>query len=125
MYITRFTSRRVAFLLLALSTLAFAVGRTSGQNGPEATELFATSDRCQACHNRLVAKNGEDLSIGVSWRTTMMGHSARDPYWRAGVLGLSDPAAWAASVVVMRQFGYIDTDLDPETLYSNKFVSTP
>jgi NitT/TauT family transport system substrate-binding protein len=47
------------------------------------------------------------------------------PYWRAEVLGLSDPAAWAASVAVMRQFGYIDTDLDPETLYSNEFVSTP
>ena len=47
------------------------------------------------------------------------------PYWRAAPLGLSNPEAWAASVAAMRQFGYVDTDLDPETLYSNAFVSTP
>ena len=28
---------------------------------------------------------GEDVSIGATWRSTMMANSARDPYWHAGV----------------------------------------
>ena len=28
---------------------------------------------------------GEDLSIGLAWRTSMMGNSSRDPYWMASV----------------------------------------
>jgi hypothetical protein len=28
---------------------------------------------------------GEDVSIGVAWRATMMANSARDPYWQAAV----------------------------------------
>ena len=28
---------------------------------------------------------GEDVSIGSTWRSTMMANSARDPYWQAGV----------------------------------------
>jgi hypothetical protein len=48
-------------------------------------ELFQTSDRCFACHNGLSTSAGEDISIGLSWRPTMMANSARDPYWQAGV----------------------------------------
>ncbi|PYS31230.1 MAG: hypothetical protein DMG11_02165, partial [Acidobacteria bacterium] len=48
-------------------------------------ELFQTSDRCFACHNGLSTSAGEDISIGFSWRPTMMANSARDPYWQAGV----------------------------------------
>jgi hypothetical protein len=48
-------------------------------------ELFQTSDRCFACHNLLHTSSGEDVSIGLSWRPTMMANSARDPYWQAGV----------------------------------------
>jgi hypothetical protein len=47
--------------------------------------LFQTSDRCFACHNGLTTSGGEDVSIGFSWRPTMMANSARDPYWQAGV----------------------------------------
>jgi len=47
--------------------------------------LFTTSDNCVACHNVLVTPQGEDVSIGASWRSTMMGNSGRDPYWQAGV----------------------------------------
>lgn len=47
------------------------------------------------------------------------------PYWRAETLGMSNPDAWTASVAVIRQFGYIDTDLDPETLYNYEFVPAP
>ncbi|MBI4486365.1 MAG: hypothetical protein HY655_10175, partial [Acidobacteria bacterium] len=51
----------------------------------EAQELFQTSDRCFACHNTLATSAGEDISIGLSWRASMMANSARDPYWQAGV----------------------------------------
>jgi len=47
--------------------------------------LFAHSDNCVACHNTLMAPTGEDVSIGATWRSTMMANSARDPYWQAGV----------------------------------------
>ena len=47
--------------------------------------LFAHSSECVACHNQLVSPFGEDLSIGASWGSTMMGNSARDPYWQASV----------------------------------------
>lgn len=47
--------------------------------------LFTASDNCVACHNNLVAPSGEDVSIGSTWRSTMMANSARDPYWQASV----------------------------------------
>jgi hypothetical protein len=47
--------------------------------------LFAHSAGCVACHNQIVSAAGEDVSIGASWRSTMMANSARDPYWQAGV----------------------------------------
>jgi hypothetical protein len=48
-------------------------------------DLFQISQRCFACHNGLSTAGGEDISIGFSWRPTMMANSARDPYWHAGV----------------------------------------
>ena len=47
--------------------------------------LFTHSENCVACHNNLMSASGEDVSIGASWRSTMMANSARDPYWQAGV----------------------------------------
>ncbi|HEY6357659.1 MAG TPA: hypothetical protein VIX35_05420, partial [Vicinamibacterales bacterium] len=47
--------------------------------------LFTHSDNCIACHNNLVTPTGEDVSIGATWRSTMMANSARDPYWHASV----------------------------------------
>jgi len=46
---------------------------------------FQTSDRCVACHNGMTTSKGEDISIGINWRTSMMGNAGRDPYWMAGV----------------------------------------
>jgi hypothetical protein len=46
---------------------------------------FQTSDRCVACHNGLSTPTGEDISIGLAWRTSIMANSGRDPYWMAGV----------------------------------------
>ena len=47
--------------------------------------MFAPSSDCLACHNNLVTPSGEDVSIGASWRGTMMANAARDPYMRASV----------------------------------------
>jgi hypothetical protein len=48
-------------------------------------ELFVTADRCMACHNGLISPGGEDISIGIDWRASMMANSARDPYWQAAI----------------------------------------
>lgn len=47
--------------------------------------FFHTSDQCIACHSGMVAQSGQDISIGYTWRASMMANSARDPYWQAGV----------------------------------------
>lgn len=47
--------------------------------------LFSPSENCVACHNALTTPDGEDVSIGASWRSTIMANSARDPYWQAGL----------------------------------------
>jgi hypothetical protein len=58
-------------------------------------DLFHTADQCMACHNQLTAPNGEDVSIGFNWRSSMMGNAARDPYWMAAVRreSIDHPAA--------------------------------
>ena len=47
--------------------------------------LFVTSHECVACHSGLTTSEGEDVSIGASWRASMMANSSRDPYWQASV----------------------------------------
>jgi hypothetical protein len=51
----------------------------------QAAGLFQSSDNCLACHNNLTTPAGEDVSIGASWRASMMANSSRDPYWQAAV----------------------------------------
>jgi hypothetical protein len=67
---------------LCLVGLVAAVTLAAGVKPPR---LFETSDHCVACHNGIVTPAGEDVSIGVAWRPTMMSHSARDPYWQAAI----------------------------------------
>jgi hypothetical protein len=55
------------------------------QARPADLSLFSHSENCVACHNNLLSPAGEDVSIGIGWRSTMMANSARDPYWQAGV----------------------------------------
>ena len=69
---------------LALATSHTAAAQSSRQSAAR-TDLFATSQDCMACHNGMTGADGEDLSIGVAWRATMMANSARDPYWQASV----------------------------------------
>jgi hypothetical protein len=59
--------------------------RPDGRKGHADLSLFSHSDNCVACHNGLTTPSGEDVSIGSTWRSTMMANSARDPYWQAGV----------------------------------------
>lgn len=63
-----------------------------------ASELFVTADTCSVCHNNLVTRTGEDVSIFTDWRASMMANSARDPYWMAAVRRevMDHPAAAAA-----------------------------
>src|SRR5690349_22116750 len=80
-----------------LVALVVATPRAQTAAGPDAAvkadpkkvhvnlSLFTTSENCIACHNALMTPTGEDVSIGASWRSTMMANSARDPYWQAGV----------------------------------------
>jgi hypothetical protein len=52
---------------------------------PAGPVAFQTGAECMACHNGLTTPAGEDVSIGVSWRASMMAHSSRDPYWQGAV----------------------------------------
>lgn len=85
-------ARRLLSLSLAtwvvapwLSGLSGAQPSASQKSDPHAASRFQTSDNCLACHNSLMSPSGEDVSIGSAWRASMMAHSARDPYWQAGV----------------------------------------
>ncbi len=82
--------RNRTILILAgilLGSILAATGIIYAQSLPELIQgnLFVTSDQCQACHNQLRSPTGDDISIGVQWKGSMMANSARDPYWRASV----------------------------------------
>jgi hypothetical protein len=72
-------ARTIPTLLFAALTFVTASA------GAQVPQLFVTADSCMACHNGLVTPAGEDISIGVGWRGSMMANSARDPYWQAAV----------------------------------------
>jgi hypothetical protein len=72
-------------ILAARSGPAALAGAQQGQRPRHPRALFKTADNCLACHNGLTLSTGEDVSIGSSWRATMMANSSRDPYWQASV----------------------------------------
>lgn len=45
--------------------------------------------------------------------------------WQSDKLGESNPQAWQASVEFMSKTGLLQKTLEPETLYTNKFVEAP
>ena len=63
----------------------FAVLMRAGNGQSPSTPKFQTSDRCVACHNGIKTKAGEDFSIGLDWRASIMANSSRDPYWQGSV----------------------------------------
>jgi hypothetical protein len=85
MSMTRILPLASAAWLLALFTAAPRAQTVDQKQIHKNLSLFTTSDNCVACHNVLTTPQGEDVSIGASWRSTMMANSARDPYWQAGV----------------------------------------
>jgi hypothetical protein len=84
---------RGPFLFLAVLLLAIALWPTSrggvhaqaDPHRPPGPAAFQTGTECMACHNGLTTPSGEDVSIGVSWRASMMAHASRDPYWQGAV----------------------------------------
>lgn len=48
-------------------------------------DLFAGSGECLMCHNTMTNEAGELISIVGDWRSSMMAHSAKDPFWQAKV----------------------------------------
>ena len=80
-------ARRISLVFAAVIVLMFMLsqrvrgGDSHGGLKPE----FQTSDRCLACHNQLTTPSGRDVSIGLSWRASVMANSSRDPYWQASV----------------------------------------
>src|SRR6188768_296264 len=71
--------------VFAVSPNARETSRSRERNPHPDLSLFTHSDNCLACHNTLMSPSGEDVSIGATWRSTMMANSARDPYWQASV----------------------------------------
>jgi hypothetical protein len=76
--------------LLWVAAVVWPAGRGAAQaqddpHRPAGPVAFQTGVECMACHNGLTAPSGEDVSIGVSWRASMMAHSSRDPYWQGAV----------------------------------------
>jgi hypothetical protein len=47
------------------------------------TKLIAASGRCVRCHTDLDNGEGIDYSFDTAWRSSMMAHSGKDPYWLA------------------------------------------
>jgi len=71
---------------LVAAVLMSAAGSVAGQPETNSTgDLFVTASDCIACHSNLTGPAGEDVSIGYSWRASMMANAARDPYWHAAV----------------------------------------
>ena len=75
----------LAVWLASIVWLSAQESRDPRRLKPALYEMFSHSENCMACHNNLITPGGEDVSIGVTWRSTMMANSARDPYWQAGV----------------------------------------
>ncbi len=49
----------------------------------DVTKLVAASSICSPCHTDLDNGEGVDYSFDANWRSSMMAHSAKDPYWLA------------------------------------------
>jgi cytochrome c551/c552 len=87
-----------ASIVALLLPQAHSPQQQAGVDARPSGALFTTSDACIGCHNGLVTPSGQEVSIGFDWRASMMGNSARDPYWQAAVRRevLDHPKAQAA-----------------------------
>ena len=83
----RWAGAAMCALWAALLVWPWSPGPVRAQVAPasHASVAFRASQECMACHNGLTTPAGEDVSIGASWRASMMAHSSRDPYWQGAV----------------------------------------
>src|SRR5260370_36970252 len=72
-------------IAVLISLTASATWVRGGNGNSSSSPEFRTSDRCVACHNGMKTKAGEDFSIGLDWRASIMANSSRDPYWQGSV----------------------------------------
>jgi len=128
-----------AFILVLLSFVFISPVIESGINYPGEKVLasfsknelpigyndhFAGSGECVLCHSSMVNNSGESISIVNDWRSSMMGNSAKDPFWRAKVSHetLVNPEhAEELEDVCIRchaPMGYFDAHLGGQLLYS-------
>ena len=75
----------VTLLVLSAGAQEKSAKKAKAEDPHKNLSLFTHSENCVACHNNLITPGGEDVSIGATWRSTMMANSARDPYWQASV----------------------------------------
>ncbi|HUF46317.1 MAG TPA: hypothetical protein VMM93_00815 [Vicinamibacterales bacterium] len=84
----------IAGVVIWISVVGLAAARDAGTSGlPPAAPVMQTvpagvvvpATECVACHNNLTSPAGEDVSIGASWRGSIMANAARDPYFFASV----------------------------------------
>lgn len=75
------------YIIALLTILLFPATSPAQSAGSQTTpvQMFVTSDTCLACHNSLITNSGQDVSIGSNWQSSLMAHSAKDPYWQASV----------------------------------------
>lgn len=78
-------AKRLAGIVMIAALVLGSVRWLRGGDGPNLKPEFHASDRCLACHNGLTTPSGQDVSIGLAWRTSIMANSSRDPYWQASV----------------------------------------
>ncbi|MDX1643756.1 MAG: hypothetical protein R3244_05295 [Thermoanaerobaculia bacterium] len=80
---------RLGFSVLLIASVAAGAGEApatgTGATDSDVGPLFATADRCIACHDGLTTPHGVEVSFGSTWRSSMMANAARDPYWQAAV----------------------------------------
>lgn len=83
----RFTGLGLVWLSALFAVQPPRAARLQERRAPPHVETaqLQPSDNCLACHNSLMTASGEDVSIGSSWRSSMMANSSRDPYWQASV----------------------------------------
>ena len=81
---------KIIFASLLLSVCSFTLF-TSFAQVPlpnQTTSLFSGSGRCATCHTgtgTVLMEDGVDISPTTHWRSSMMGNSSKDPFWRAMV----------------------------------------
>ncbi len=87
----------LAFCASIIAAAHAAVGQRPASHPPSSSppppsshasldrSMFAPSSECLSCHNNLVDPAGGDVSIGASWRGSIMANAARDPYVIASI----------------------------------------